>query len=60
MSETFTVTVSGCDDSTTVEIEGDYIYLRSILALAEAVNAASDYSCQPTIQVSSSERGKLT
>ena len=45
------VTVQGCDDSTSVELEVSPVELAIIAALAEKITAASGYPCMPVMQV---------
>lgn len=43
----FEVTVNGCDDSTTVVVEGDEVIEAFLTKLSEAITAASTYGCMP-------------
>lgn len=45
------VIVSGCDDSTIIEIEVSDEELTFIKTLAKKITVASTYSCKPTMQV---------
>lgn len=45
------VYVSGCDDTTIVELEVNKHDFKVIETLAEVVTAASTYGCMPTMRV---------
>jgi hypothetical protein len=47
----YRITVSGCDDETTVDLDMTGAEVAFAEKLAEAVTEASEYSCQPKMRV---------
>lgn len=47
----FRITVSGCDDSTTIEKKLTDAELRLIEVVAHEITEASEYGCMPTMEV---------
>lgn len=56
--ELLRVTLNGCDDSTSVEIEVTPSERVMLHALAQKLKAAATYGCMPTMQVESGEGEK--
>jgi len=48
------IKLTGCDDSTTVDIELTVDERALVERISETVNARSEYSCQPTLAVGDS------
>jgi hypothetical protein len=48
---TYVVRVAGCDDSTRILVDLTGGEFAAVAKVAEAVNAASKYSCQPTMRI---------
>lgn len=48
---TYSVIVSGCDDSTIVDIELTDVEAATVRRLADLVTAASGYGCQPVMRI---------
>lgn len=47
----YTITVSGCDDHTTVELPLTETDADAVARVARQITAKSDYSCMPTMHV---------
>ncbi|MDG3012405.1 hypothetical protein G4X40_19885 [Rhodococcus sp. D2-41] len=47
----YTVAAKGCDDNTRVEIELTDTEAAAVRKVAEAVTAASTYSCEPRLYI---------
>jgi hypothetical protein len=57
---TYAIKVSGCDDSTTVQVELTDAEVAAVRRVADAVTAASDYGCMPRMRVAeSTQDGEL-
>lgn len=48
---TWTVTVTGCDDSTRIDIELDDLEAAAVSRVSEAITAASGEICQPRMSI---------
>lgn len=48
---TYVINISGCDDSTYVELELDAHAASVVERLAAATHAESTYGCQPTMTI---------
>lgn len=51
----YAITVSGCDDSTTVEMPLTDAGAEALLRAAEAITEASEYPCMPKMRVEAKE-----
>jgi hypothetical protein len=51
MSDTFDITVQGCDDSTDITIELTPTELTFLTGIAEKITAASEFGCMPRMSV---------
>lgn len=50
------ITVYGCDDSTSIEIELSYDEFQIIQTVAEMITEKSTYQCMPTMEVEKLEK----
>lgn len=48
---TYRISLDGCDDSTSVEMELTPAELATLFRVAEELNAESSYGCQPVMRI---------
>lgn len=53
----YQITVSGCDDSTSIEKELTDEQFKLVTEIADAITEASTYGCMPTMYVKLVEQG---
>lgn len=47
----YKITVYGCDDDTSIEIELSYDEFQIIRIVADLITEASEYRCMPTMEI---------
>jgi hypothetical protein len=51
----YRLTIAGCDDVTSIEVDLNGSEIALLKELAEKFNAASEYGCMPTLEIESAE-----
>ena len=54
----YIITVSGCDDSTTIEMELDEEQVKLLKEVADKISEAATYGCMPSMEVERSYSGE--